>query len=301
MICKNCGTDNSDNAKFCAYCASPLTTSSEPKKPQNRNKKNNNNKIIGIVLAFVSLILIILGGYFVLNGKIFKNEISVDAVTLDGDYEMDGDRYVLFTNENVVVIPNVKSSDSSYELKYEIEDTTAANIEQLGDKCTVIGLKETDANLNIYSDDKILKVVKLSFKDKDDDNTEEEKSKDDQQIENKGKNLDELSKNDEEKTKQKEKVKTQVEQDLVTCKYCGKKVNRSYTDKYNGCCSEYCLTMYEGNQYEQWEKQQDEHYFHEHCRSCGECLEDDTYGDLCESCYLKACEDRTRAKESREN
>ena len=280
MICKNCGTDNSDNAKFCAYCSSPLTTSSEPKKPQNRNKKNNNNKIIGIVLAFLSLVLIIVGGYLVLNGKIFKNEISVDAVTLDGDYEMDGDRYVLSTNENVIVIPNVKSSDSSYELKYEIEDTTAANIKQLGDKCTVIGLKETDANLNIYSGDKILKVVKLSFKDK---------------------NLDELSKNDEEKTKQEEKVKTQVEQDLVTCKYCGKKVNRSYTDKYNGCCSEYCLTMYEGNQYEQWEKQQDEHYFHEHCRNCGECLEDDSYGDLCESCYLKACEDRTRAKESREN
>ncbi|MDY2737217.1 zinc ribbon domain-containing protein [Intestinibacter sp.] len=161
MICKNCGTDNSDNAKFCAYCASPLTTSSEPKKPQNRNKKNNNNKIIGIVLAFLSLVLIIVGGYLVLNGKIFKNEISVDAVTLDGDYEMDGDRYVLSTNENVIVIPNVKSSDSSYELKYEIEDTTAANIKQLGDKCTVIGIKETDANLNIYSVDKILKVLKL--------------------------------------------------------------------------------------------------------------------------------------------
>ena len=37
MICKNCGTNNSDSAKFCIYCASPLTTSSEPKKPQNRN------------------------------------------------------------------------------------------------------------------------------------------------------------------------------------------------------------------------------------------------------------------------
>ncbi|MDY2737218.1 zinc ribbon domain-containing protein [Intestinibacter sp.] len=176
MICKNCGTNNSDSAKFCIYCASPLTTSSEPKKPQNRNKKNNNNKIIGIVLAFVSLIVIILGGYFVLNGKIFKNEISIDAVTLDGDYEMDGDRYVLFTNENVIVMPNVTPSDSSYELEYEIEDTTAANIEQLGDKCSVIGLKETDTNLNIYSDDKILKVVKLSFKDKNDNAIDKDKN-----------------------------------------------------------------------------------------------------------------------------
>lgn len=288
MICKNCGTDNSDSAKFCAYCAAPLTTSNNPNKPQNKNKKNNNKKTMGIALVFVALIVVILGGYLVLNGDKFKDEIVVDAVTLDGDYEMDGDRYVLSTNEDVIVIPSVTCSDNSYELKYELEDATAANIDQSGDKCSITGLKETDTNLKIYSDDKILKVVKISFKDTT--SSSEDEKTETEEVDN--------EKVDNEKTET-EKAKTQVEQNLVACKYCGKKVDKSYTDKYYGCCSEYCLTMYEGDQYEQWEEQEDEHASHEHCRGCGECLYDTTYGDLCESCYNKACEERTKAKEAR--
>ena len=43
MICKNCGTNNGDNATFCAYCGSPLTSKNRPKNKKSPNRKNNNN------------------------------------------------------------------------------------------------------------------------------------------------------------------------------------------------------------------------------------------------------------------
>lgn len=165
MICKNCGTNNGDNATFCAYCGSPLTSKNRPKNKKSPNRKNNNNKTIGAILIVASLILVVLGGYFILKGGISDNKISIDEVTLNGDYKVDGDKYVLGLNETVVITPQVKSLNDDYKLDYELEDTSAANISELDNKCSIVGLKETETNLNIYSDDKILKVVKLSFKD----------------------------------------------------------------------------------------------------------------------------------------
>lgn len=87
MFCKNCGFENKDGAKYCQRCGSQLGTSpnignmnSFPTNSQPATSDNKNAIIIGITAI---IILIILGGTFLL----LSDEYEIPFLSGDNDYE----------------------------------------------------------------------------------------------------------------------------------------------------------------------------------------------------------------------
>ena len=153
MICKNCGTSNSNNRTFCSYCGNNIDES--------RNEKNS-SPILKIAIVMLSLVLLAGGGYLLLRGKLLNNDISINEIIIDGDYKMNNDTYVFDLNKVVILNPKVESS-KDVDLEYEIEDSSVATLVKLDNKCSIVGIKPQETNLNIYNGDEILKVVKISF------------------------------------------------------------------------------------------------------------------------------------------
>ena len=60
MICKHCGKENIDNARFCAFCCNKLPGNNEQTQSKivsQSKKKTDNFSIAGFVLSFLSPIL----------------------------------------------------------------------------------------------------------------------------------------------------------------------------------------------------------------------------------------------------
>ena len=170
MICKNCGTNNSRNDTFCSYCGEKLDTrnyNNEDREYQEYNykKPSKNKNILPIIAILMAVILIFIGGYLLLGDKILNKDVSISNIDINGTYQMDGETYVFDVNDSVVIEPEIEPSNKDVDLKYELSDDDVANISELDNKCSIVGLKEEKVNLNIYDGDKILKVMKISFKD----------------------------------------------------------------------------------------------------------------------------------------
>lgn len=170
MICKNCGTNNSKNDTFCSYCGEKLDTRNYNNKDReyqeyNYKKTSNKKNISPIIVILIVIILIFIGGYLLLGDKILNKDVSISNIDINGTYQMDGETYVFDVNDSVVIEPEIEPSNKDVDLKYELSDDDVANISELDNKCSIVGLKAEKVNLNIYDGDKILKVIKISFED----------------------------------------------------------------------------------------------------------------------------------------
>lgn len=168
MICKYCGTNNRDNDAYCAYCGKPLSGGDLPVTDLPSDTPSTN--IPKILAMVISIALVLVGGFLLLEGNLFGSDASIDGVVVDGDYEMEGDTYVFAVNETVVLDPQISSSNQDVDLRYELEDNSVANVVKLDNKCSLVGMKPQQTNLNIYEGDNILKVIKIAFKDNSDSN-----------------------------------------------------------------------------------------------------------------------------------
>ncbi|WP_455543021.1 TcaA NTF2-like domain-containing protein [Intestinibacter sp.] len=177
MYCRNCGTNNRNGIAYCANCGEPLSGNMY-NSPGSNHKKSSNDQTIKIVSLIVSVCLVLCGGFLLLKDTIFGSDVAINGITVDGDYKMQGDTYIFCVNETVVLEPKVDSSNDKVNLRYEIEDSSAANIVKLDNKCSIVGNAEKQTNLNIYEGDKILKVVKISFEDNSKDDNEEDSKPD---------------------------------------------------------------------------------------------------------------------------
>lgn len=165
MICKNCGTNNKEGVTYCAYCGKALNDNDyiySEQTPQHSGDSKNLMKIIAIV---VSICLVLGGSFILLKESVFSEDVSIEDVVVDGEYEMEGDTYVFGVNKTVIIEPKINSSSDKLDLSYKLDDSSIANVVKLNNKCSIVGLKEQGTNLNIYGGDKILKVLKISFKD----------------------------------------------------------------------------------------------------------------------------------------
>lgn len=87
MLCKNCGATNTDSAKFCRCCGSPLTVEFKPKK-----EKDTFTKIIIWLIVIVVLAIIGILGYFL---------IAIGIVDLGGIVKDQDDYSISVQDESV--------------------------------------------------------------------------------------------------------------------------------------------------------------------------------------------------------
>ena len=165
MICKNCGKNNTEGVPYCAYCGKPLNIQDDMYNPQPTDKKDSSKNTIKIIAIIVSIFLVIGGGFLLFKDQLFGDDVSIEKINIEGNYEMDGETYVFGVNKTVIIEPKINSSSDKLDLSYKLDDSSIANVVKLNNKCSIVGLKEQGTNLNIYDGDKILKVLKISFKD----------------------------------------------------------------------------------------------------------------------------------------
>ena len=164
MICKNCGKNNTEGVSYCAYCGKPLNMEDNLYNPQPTDKKDSSKNTIKIIAIIVSMFLVLGGGFLLFKDKIFSDDVSIEKINIEGDYEMDGETYVFTVNKTVVIDPEIKSSKDNIKLRYEIEDSGVASIMKLDNKCSIIGNNPKQTKLNIYNNDEFLESIKISFK-----------------------------------------------------------------------------------------------------------------------------------------
>ena len=160
MICKNCGKNNTEGVPYCAYCGKPLNIQDDMYNPQPTDKKDSSKNTIKIIAIIVSIFLVIGGGFLLFKDQLFGDDVSIEKINIEGNYEMDGETYVFGVNKTVIIEPKINSSSDKLDLSYKLDDSSIANVVKLNNKCSIVGLKEQGTNLNIYDGDKILTVLK---------------------------------------------------------------------------------------------------------------------------------------------
>lgn len=118
MYCGNCGTENSDNGRFCRKCGQLLKSESDSSNSNNANSFNNNNSIsdngfeqkitetvkatnrnraIGIAVSAVAVVAIIILGFNLFSGRSYEKVIDK---YIDGIYHADAQEVIdLFPKE----------------------------------------------------------------------------------------------------------------------------------------------------------------------------------------------------------
>ena len=167
MICKNCGKNNTEGVPYCAYCGKPLNIQDDMYNPQPTDKKDSSKNTIKIIAIIVSIFLVIGGGFLLFKDQLFGDDVSIEKINIEGNYEMDGETYVFGVNKTIVIDPEIKSSKDNVKLRYEIEDSGVASIMKLDNKCSIIGNNPQQTKLNIYNNDEFLKSIQISFKNED--------------------------------------------------------------------------------------------------------------------------------------
>lgn len=171
MICKNCGTKNKEGATYCSYCGKSLNDNDWIYEKSISQSTGSSTNIIKIIAIVVSIVLVLGGGFILLKDRIFRDDTSIEAIAVDGDYEMKDNTYVFDVNKTVIIRPKINSLSNKVDLIYKLDDSSVANIVKLDNSCSIVGLREQGTNLNICEGDKILKVVKIAFKNESTSNT----------------------------------------------------------------------------------------------------------------------------------
>ena len=111
MICKNCGKNNTEGVPSCAYCGKPLNIQDDMYNPQPTDKKDSSKNTIKIIAIIVSIFLVIGGGFLLFKDQLFGDDVSIEKINIEGNYEMDGETYVFGVNKTIVIDPEIKSSN----------------------------------------------------------------------------------------------------------------------------------------------------------------------------------------------
>ena len=156
MICKNCGKNNTEGVPYCAYCGKPLNIQDDMYNPQPTDKKDSSKNTIKIIAIIVSIFLVIGGGFLLFKDQLFGDDVSIEKINIEGNYEMDGETYVFGVNKTIVIDPEIKSSKDNVKLRYEIEDSGVASIMKLDNKFSV-----KDIDITVVRRINELKAVKI--------------------------------------------------------------------------------------------------------------------------------------------
>ena len=111
MICKNCGKNNTEGVPYCAYCGKPLNIQDDMYNPQPTDKKDSSKNTIKIITIIVSIFLVLGGGFLLFKDQLFGDDVSIEKINIEGNYEMDGETYVFGVNKTIVIDPEIKSSN----------------------------------------------------------------------------------------------------------------------------------------------------------------------------------------------
>ena len=138
MLCKKCGTENPDGAKYCSKCGKALNEKSPAKK--NREK--------GIVLAVCVIVAVVLLVY-TLGGRSYKKTIDTFVTS---QFAVDAQSIVELLPEKVVDKALVDSLDQSlgddWKLSYKmtnVEDVTDDDLDDLKSNYEDINVKVSAA------------------------------------------------------------------------------------------------------------------------------------------------------------
>ena len=117
MLCKKCGTENPDGAKYCSKCGKALNEKSPAKK--NREK--------GIVLALCAIVAVVLLVY-TLGGRSYKKTIDTFVTS---QFAVDAQSIVELLPEKVVDKALEETGYSKTELVDEANDSLKKQVDSL--------------------------------------------------------------------------------------------------------------------------------------------------------------------------
>ena len=117
MLCKKCGTENPDGAKYCSKCGKALNEKSPAKK--NREK--------GIVLALCVIVAVVLLVY-TLGGRSYKKTIDTFVTS---QFAVDAQSIVELLPEKVVDKALEETGYSKTELVDEANDSLKKQVDSL--------------------------------------------------------------------------------------------------------------------------------------------------------------------------
>ena len=58
-----------------------------------------------------SIFLVLGGGFLLFKDQLFGDDVSIEKINIEGNYEMDGETYVFGVNKTIVIDPEIKSSN----------------------------------------------------------------------------------------------------------------------------------------------------------------------------------------------
>ena len=117
MLCKKCGTENPDGAKYCSKCGKALNEKSPAKK----------NRVMGIVLALCVIVAVVLLVY-TLGGRSYKKTIDTFVTS---QFAVDAQSIVELLPEKVVDKALEETGYSKTELVDEANDSLKKQVDSL--------------------------------------------------------------------------------------------------------------------------------------------------------------------------
>ena len=133
MHCKNCGFKLEENSKYCTNCGMKNIKKDIEKQPQ---EESNSKKTMTLLIAFSSIVIILLGGIYVKVGRnkgeeeyknLSKVEVAQDEDIIEEDFEVD-------TSEGIYELETVKDTVKKYNSKNTDKTTSDKNTTNYSNK-----------------------------------------------------------------------------------------------------------------------------------------------------------------------
>lgn len=167
MFCGKCGTQNADNAEFCANCGAKLKKSNNENRTITLPNQNNKNKKVGIIAVVLLIVVVALIGIFLFGGRSYKSTIKK---YIDATFDADGEAILDLLPDKMVDYALEEDGKDSDDLDEIIDDLNEQLQDQLDslDKYLGEGWKisyEITDDENIKGED--LEDIKEAYKDAD--------------------------------------------------------------------------------------------------------------------------------------
>lgn len=145
MYCPKCNSENSDSAKFCKKCGTPLKskTVSHEKMMANINSEKSGDNRTKIIIVSLIVIAIVLAGAFAYIGLNNNNnqQHQDDSASVDTDDDSDEVKEATKTSSSVPKTQSMTIKGGSFSTGSADEDLTYASIyvgtEHAGEKVTI--------------------------------------------------------------------------------------------------------------------------------------------------------------------
>ena len=149
MYCPKCNSENSDSAKFCKKCGTPLQnrTVSHEKMMANINKEKSGDNTTKIIIIALIVVAVVLAGAFVyIYGFSNNNQQDDSSQNIDSN----DDNQIKQASQSTQNTQSMKILGGSFSTGSELEDLTYASIyvgsEHAGEKVTIQIYYSRDGN-----------------------------------------------------------------------------------------------------------------------------------------------------------